>query len=977
MTSKTFYPNTLSQSSESNTKFRQFTDLNNVKNSNSNYAISKSTGSGIASKSGTHNRPSTITAKNFQCNVPTGSKITKITCEYATCYTGNISIAGPTVDLINVSAAAKKGKALTKTMTKTTLSWSGNFNVSKVNSSSFGVTINFPANTKSDVGKVKIQYIRLIVEYTAPNFTLSSQKVSGEYTGDEFAVKLTVSNKGQTSGGTNVKITLPSGVSYVRKSSGDGSISNNLWTTNIGSKLSATITFVVKITTDGDHNLSFKETSTSHTNSLNLKSVAAPSDDNTGEETKTGKTVNDDMGDPNPPESSPLEVLQVGVNEEFSMDLSFQEYNKSTARIYAYCISDSAHYGQTSFDWWEVYDATENVLIYSRSGWVWAWRKVTIVSQSGQEITVSPLNYTLSSDYLMQNNFKITTPGEYIIIITDCDDETIRLKQINISVRPSNLSLPHLSMLKLSSEELNRLGEVNYNVKSWLKIVSSESYVRDWLKNFRIGVFNNEIESSQTIDYDSLTVEDIFENAAYWSDPLTGLNTFEEITCNFEYDEDYPVYIILTGDYPEGNPDTSYIQFTNPTISENETNDNQCIFPVPIKNIVSEGLSELSLDSFESSNSVLLYDLDSNDVETTDTVSITGFQVNVTVDSSDNVLMLGKLINQNGVPGERSIQIRNTSENRVISLGGPYDLWGFDVEDMVSLDDWKVEISFTNLWSNTAESVVTIEDVELVFYVNKIRNHLVKCYVNGKDTRHYGMFIQNVVVPSGLKTNVDYLDVKGSDNNDALCQTIEPKEIAIDFKIIGCTFEETTAKLQRLGKLFSNIREDPKKPIPNKLEFSNYPGQYWNVIMESPIDHKIDVSNYEGTIKLTVPDGTSWSTEDTVTGVVGYVSSIAKINPVITILPEPTNNITVSELESKQNLIIHHDEDFVNGDVLELDCRARKLVLQRFSEESQGFVQSDISGAIDWHSDFFSIIGEYHFDCTNGLIQTVAFTERW
>ena len=118
MTIKTVYPNSVSQSSENNTKFREFNDLNNVKNNSSSYAISKSTNSGIASKTGTHNRPSTITAKNFSCNIPTGSKISKITLEYATCYTGNISIAGPTVDLVNVNVKAKTGKALTKTMTK-------------------------------------------------------------------------------------------------------------------------------------------------------------------------------------------------------------------------------------------------------------------------------------------------------------------------------------------------------------------------------------------------------------------------------------------------------------------------------------------------------------------------------------------------------------------------------------------------------------------------------------------------------------------------------------------------------------------------------------------------------------------------------------------------------------------------------------------------------------------------------------------
>ena len=958
----TVYPNTLSQSSESNTKFREFTDLNNVKNSNSTYAISKSTASGIASKSGTHNRPSTITAKNFQCNIPAGSKITKITCEYATCYTGNISIAGPTVDLLDVNVAAKKGKALTKTMTKTTLSWTGNFTVASVNSSSFGVKINYPANTKSDVGKVKVQYIRLIITYSAPNFTLSSQKVSGTYTDDEFTVKLTCNNKGQTSGGTNVKITLPSGVSYVRKSSGDGSISTSsglVWNTGIGSKLSATIQFVVKITTDGNHSISFKETSTSHTASLSIKtSQAPPTDDDEG---TTGETPAGGGGDLTGGSGTTISTLRLKQNSyNYEENLHFT-YNFSS-------IPD--------------YMADYSFMLLSDKN------KLTFMNNTvpGHDAFIPRYYDEYTYDELLELGGKIdivVSPrsgalglDKILFLATDDEDEYI-FAEVPVEIIPDeeNLTVPHMSILKLTSEELNRLGDgITYNVTSWLKLVTSEEYVRDWYKNFRIGVCNGEITSENSY----VTNEDIFKNAEYWSDPLTNVNTFEQLTCEFTYDEDYPVYVIFTGDYPEGDPTNSYIQFTNPTIKENETADNQCIFPIPIRNInLDDGsLSNLSLNPFESSNSVLLFDLDAEDIETTENTSILGFQLNVTLDTSDTVIMLAKLINQNGASHERSIQITNTSENRIVSLGGSYDLWGFSIGDLVKLDEWKVELMFSNPFSGESESIVTIENVELVFYVNKIQNHLVKCFVNGEDTRHYGMFLQDEDVPTGLKTNVKYLDIDGSDKNEAYNQTIDKKEISLDFRIVGCTIEETTAKLLMLGKLFTNDRDEFGKPIPNKLELTNYPGIYWNVIMESPIDNTTKNSNYEGTIKLVVPDGTAYAIEETVTSFVGYVDSIAKINPVITLIPE-SNNLTINELKSEQTMVIHYDENFIDGDVLQVESANRKLILKRFSEDLKDYELIDISQAIDWHSDFFLIRGEYHFECDNGLIQTVSFTERW
>ena len=54
-----------------------------------------------------------------------------------------------------------------------------------------------------------------------------------------------------------------------------------------------------------------------------------------------------------------------------------------------------------------------------------------------------------------------------------------------------------MSIVTPSKEELDRLGDgFSYTVESWLKETTTEEYVRNWGKNFRIGVFNNQIESN-------------------------------------------------------------------------------------------------------------------------------------------------------------------------------------------------------------------------------------------------------------------------------------------------------------------------------------------------------------------------------------------------------------------------------------------------------------------------------------------------
>ena len=501
-------------------------------------------------------------------------------------------------------------------------------------------------------------------------------------------------------------------------------------------------------------------------------------------------------------------------------------------------------------------------------------------------------------------------------------------------------------------------------------------------KELHIITVNNEdtdiIESIiDSKDYENLTINEIFKNAEYWSTPLSDVNTFENKKVEFSYDEKYPLYLLFVGDYPEGDPESSKLIFTSPILMEESTEDTdeQSIFPVPIHGVISdvEESSQLNLENYQSSNSIVLSDFDVGDIETNEEMSILGIQVNFDVEITEDMLIFVTLINPNGVPGGRSIAIQKEDlyeTNGKISIGGAYDLWGFDIVDMVNLDNWQVKVMFINPFSNNNPSQIIFDNVELVFYVKNIQNQLVNCYVNGKDTRHYGMFLDSVVIPSGLKTNVKYLDIDGTDRNEAYRQNIDKKEIIIKFYVEGCTIEETTEMLKLIGKLFSNKRDSLNRPIPNQIEFTHYPGEYWNVILEDPIDSDVENATYSSTLKLIVPDGTSYRTEETVTGVVGTCSSIAKINPIITFIPEVhADSFTITESKSNQILRIFYS-NFEEGDICELDCINRILYLIRGDESI------DISDAVDWNADWFVLYGDYYFETSNCMVQTISFTER-
>ena len=83
--------------------------------------------------------------------------------------------------------------------------------------------INFPANTKNSTGYVKVKYVRVIIDYTVPNFAITANKVEGEYINDDFKVQVNISNVNRTNNDPNVTIKLPDNVSYVSKE-GDGNV---------------------------------------------------------------------------------------------------------------------------------------------------------------------------------------------------------------------------------------------------------------------------------------------------------------------------------------------------------------------------------------------------------------------------------------------------------------------------------------------------------------------------------------------------------------------------------------------------------------------------------------------------------------------------------------------------------------------------------------------------------------------------------
>ena len=868
MTLKTVYPSTLTQTSESNTSFREFNNLNNLKNNNDTYA---KTGQ-IASKSGTHKRPSAITATNFKANIPEGSKINKITVEYAADYEGNISIGKSTVNILNISGENKNGKALTKTMSKSSVSWSGNHAIANVNSKDFGVKISFPANTKADVGYVKIKYIRIIIDYTVPNYRVTASKVDGQYTNDNFKVEVTASNVNKTNGDSAVSIQLPSGVTYIGKDNGNGSVSASgskiIWTPGLSSTtLTRIIVLNLKVTTDGNHNIKFTEAKSGHSTQLNLSSVQKPvyATVEVIDETPAHNEVVLGGGTEEPVTTE--NILYVTPGEMFSIDIYSTELAVHRGVGLA-SDSNGIWYSSESFDDMddEDFEDFKNEINPEAGQWNYDYGYI-------------PNNKFLYTEKYVQW-FKIYNNGKYkLYIFPDGVGYEEELITYTIYVRPSenSLSTPMASIIPVTGEELSRMADkVVYTMQSYLKLVSSETYVRDWYKNFRIGVFNNRIYGNKAeiitmtqaqilinypplaskvlfkstipfrykinneggwimynpediieitsscafnmsqindedgtfyfeiyygeniaqiceypitvanggwlisfgdennhvdmTDYSNLSTEEIINNAEYYSSVVSKLNEYESLSVDFPYNADYPLYLVVTHDYYESNIENE-LCFTEPCLIESrvfkgwERNGN---FPEPIQELLGTvELSDLSLDLFESSNTIVFdkFPLGEN-YSVTDTFAITGIVLLADVEFSDQLSVTAKLCKDNDHSGERSILVGDVeSDNDVstISIGGQYDLWGFNISDITNLEDWRVELSLNNIYSNADDKgEIKFNNIRLVVYSNKVKSNLIQVHVEDENVRHYGMFVNDVKIPEGVETDVRYISIDGT-----------------------------------------------------------------------------------------------------------------------------------------------------------------------------------------------------------------------
>jgi len=957
------YAGTISQTT--GTVYSSFSNLGNLKNGSDG---SLATTSDVKGKSTTPNRPSTLSFTNFGFNLPTGAEVTKVIVTYRQKKGGKCSVGAPTISLLGVSGFSATGVAPSKTtLTTSSKTFTGSaLTRTIVNSSSFGVKVNYPKNSGTGTGTLSLAFVNIKVEYKVPSYSLNITKVSDGYNEEKYTIQCSISNKNLTSYNPTLTLTAPSGFSF-ESASGSGTYNrvNNrtiTWNPKLTSKVGTAninLTFDVNVTypvgTD-TYTGTFTLVESLYSGSKTLTATITERPPSEQEESETGNVpIIDDES-----KANIVDYHNIHINDGIWIDVSDIPHTAENP-VFAFPVDDNNEPLLLQEDTPIIYTnnlgSEYNVTIWSSvisDYWptplVNLWNYPLVPKEAGKYVI---LCFEYDINKTGWNGYKNDTPlfSYYMVVVPDEED----------------LSAPNYTVLEINGEEYERLGDgITYIVQSDIKHNTTDSFTRDWYNNNRIGVCNSVS--------DTATDEEIYE-ATIFSKQTAGLNEYDNVEVEFTYNKDYPVYIVLTGDYPEATTygyDIGTLQFTEPCIIEKELYTNRLpagLYPVPIRALLgNEETATLTLEANQSGDSVILYQLPlDEDYGTNDEYAIRGVKVEATVEQTDPIVVQAKLHKPNGEIGQRSTVLDSNSTE--ISIGGLGDLWGFTTLQLTQLEDWEIELSASNILTNTVSNI-NFNDVSITFYLEPIIHQEIGVLIEDENLAYYGAFIETVKIPEGLETDTSYLTVDGTDTNDAYRQNIREKTIEIEFNLSNCDLQTSTNMLRQLAKLFTNEKDQYNRPIPKHLRFTHYPNDYFEYIMEEPFDVDTELTDYNVKAKLTIPSGTSYSLEDTVTNTVGNANGLAPLNPIIRIRPS-SSNIQIKENNTEQSFNMGYTGDW-NEYTVEINCEDRIAYLVKDED-----TKIDISKYVDHNSDWFRLSGEYEFEGINCTVLTVRFNERW
>jgi hypothetical protein len=973
----------------------------------------------IAGKNGTYNKPAPIYLGFGNFNLPRGTVIEKAIVHYAHCIyaiTSNPqskdypSFNGPTISFYNESTEAGAstlpkfiGKAPTSTYTHYTQEVTG-LKTEHVMSAGFGLIISYPKNMSTSQGRLGLGdvYLELITRSAnvIVNLKASSDKISK---GNTVNITCSVLQKDNTSYNPRLRLSLSSGLEFVNKITGTGTIDTKdgiIWTTILDKAKKSECVIQVRGKTEGAQTITITDIDTGTQYTLKLGVTAT--------EVTVYSNILKVTGNKN-----------IKVNETVTYYIYASTNNpqikEMPLEIHLPACAEIENIQELQEKWGTKSGTVTKVNNITVTKGNTATIPVTVKTENKEKATgdvtlsISDKKYSilqatdkekiLSITTQRVNNIGDMTPIKLQVTFNDSGifEQLIKYKgntvnTTTITVRPRTYTTLAFTRVKLPEKVLQAMGhKIKYTAVSRIRYTADtkQNYtIDDHKRNLRFGIFQGDPRFLEDTDT-------FLDNIQFASKIET--NQFLNYTIEFIRYQGYPIYLVWTQEYLQSqNFEIIDVEFMQPLLLESSYYNqvgiqSPAIYPDPVSSLLQNiSWAKVTIPAKTKTNSVVMWSWNSGNQASSENLKdmvIQGLRVSwdYIVEKYPVELQIyvyvnipdgnGNIITKNGY---RNITLNPASTEQHNAIGGEWDSYDLKASELKDIESMSVLIVLNN--TNNSQAVVSLQNFFVEIHSIEKISQPYSFSINGERASDYGIFLaDNLEWDFGTKNAVKYYNTSGTDTHTAYRMNIDTKELSFKFNLGTCDLEEATHLLDKVATLFTNERTLYNKPIEKELVFDHMPEYSFMFIRENPFDTKLEHGQYTCTVKLTIPSGTRRKRAKTVTGSHGSNTGIAKVQPIIKIIATTKDTITITEEQTRQTLVIDTTKSkdtnykIETGDTLSIDSENRSVWLYKSKTSGTGRL---ITKYVDYSSTWFSVKGAFNFKSNDCNINSVSFYER-
>lgn len=892
----------------------------------------------IGSKAGSFKKPAPLTLTGFDFDLPNGTKVEKVIVHYAhqkhsvsasqgaSTY---ISIGGAKFTLLGTDKSLT-GKAVPTTYTHNTLEFTG-VTLNQINSSNFGLKIEYPANTNGNTGTITLGDVFIEVLISTPRITVTASTPNTKLVkGTRFDVTFEVTRLESLAFSPECVIEWDEGLVYVQKVEGVGSLTangeDNSYDWNSTFSTSNTNKTKLKFRCDKTGTLNLKITDTFNNKTYTLPITVI------NYETTVSTTLNKSN-------------VPFKVNEQTNYDISIQTTNpdltSQSLKISLPLGTDIVNFSTLQ----KSYGATK-----------------TNTSTNTELTLTAKIN---NSKATIPMSVKFVNSGTYTQIISI---GSTSMNQVSFIVQGTEMGKLGFSRIKIPEEITENLGKgIQYVILTLARYVnSSNGTVKNYKNNFRVGTFHN----SETL----VNNEEKFVQNVVWNGTIA-TKSYVVMRNYIRYNPDYPLYFVYSHHYTGDaiTPQLKY-DFSEPVMIEfkhYKTMVEYKDFPKPITALLGNSdYAICTVEPLETTAPILLYDFDSGGVFGMEEFICQGITINGNYNTSHDVELRFEL-RVDGKTGFRNKIL--TKGSGKFTIGSKYDLFGFIPHDLrQNMDNMELWLTVFNPYSE--EVLVELNNINLTisYFITNTGGYGFE--VDGERSEEYGIYFTDFDYNVGTENNLHMYQVPGTDDTIPYRMNVTSKDISLEISLDDCDIKETAYLVDKVVKLFTNVRSKlTNKPEPKSIIFDIMPDRRFWWIRKDSIESDWGAGTFDGKIKLVIPSGTAQSIAKTVTGSSGANNGTVAVTPVVKAICNSTDDLYITERYRDQSVIIKNEGDIKIGDIITIyNEQPHKVTLK-----SNSTAEKDITHLVDYSTTWFSLHKEYKFESDNCIITSVEFYEEW